>query len=273
MKRTVLSLLVAVVLGLVGSAAVLLYVKGADSRAVAGKKAVQVLMASKLVPAGTTGAQLKSDGLVELVTMPASTVPEDALRSIEADLESLALSAELKPRQLVLRGMFEPPSESGGGLRIPDGKVAVTIPVVNNAGTIFLQPGSKIAVYNTFTTVDSTNKTPAGAKIELDHLMNHNTRLVLPNVEVLALGAPGQVIASNAQAPQTAADKAADVVTSDSAKADTSGTSTLVTLAATQDEAERLIHVAQTGTIYIVLLDDSSKLQPGPGVDNSTLFK
>jgi pilus assembly protein CpaB len=273
MKRTVLSLLVAAVLGLVGSAVVLLYVKGADSRAVAGKQAVKVLMASQKIPAGTTGAQLKSDGLVELVTMPASTVPQDALRSIEVDLESLALNAELKPRQLVLRGMFEPPSEATSGLNIPEGKVAVTIPVVNNAGTIFLQPGSKVAVYNTFTTVDGTNKTPAGAKIELDHLMNHNTRLVLPSIEVLALGASGQIIASNAQAPQTAADQAADAVTDDSAKIDSSGTSTLVTVAATQDEAERLIHVAQTGTIYIVLLDDSSNLQPGPGVDNSTLFK
>jgi pilus assembly protein CpaB len=273
MKRTVLSLLVAAVLGLIGSAAVLLYVKGADSRAVAGKKAVQVLVASKLIPAGTTGAQLKSDGLVELVTMPASSVPPDALRSVDADLDSLALGAELKPRQLVLRGMFGPPSEASSGLRIPEGKVAVTVPVVNNAGTVFLQPGSKIAVYNTFTTLDSTNKTPAGAKIELDHLMNHNTRLVLPSIEVLALGAPGQIIASNAQAPQTAADKAADAVTDDRAKIDANSTSTLVTLAATQDEAERLIHVAQTGTIYIVLLDDSSNLQPGSGVDNSTLFK
>ncbi len=39
-----------------------------------------------------------------------------------------------------------------------------------------------------------------------------------------------------------------------------------------QDEAERLILASQTSQLYIALLDDSSEVRPGPGVDTQTLF-
>ena len=47
----------------------------------------------------------------------------------------------------------------------------------------------------------------------------------------------------------------------------------LVTVAATQQEAERLVHGTQTGALYLALLGDTSVVKPGPGVDNKTLFQ
>lgn len=267
MKRTILAVLVAAVLALIGCAAVLLYVKGADNRALDGKKAVMVLIASKRVPAGTTGAEVKNGGYVERVKMPKSTVPADAIDQIDASLDELALSSDLQPRQLVLRGLFGQPATVTGGLNIPDGKVAVTVPVLTSAGTAFLQPGSKIAIYDTYTLLEGKKGEPAGAKIESEHTMNHNTKLLLPKVEVIATGIGGKIVASNTDKK----DDASATSDAEDSSADTAEM-TLVTVAATQDEAERLIHVAQTGTLYIALLDDSSNLQPGPGVDNSTLF-
>jgi pilus assembly protein CpaB len=50
------------------------------------------------------------------------------------------------------------------------------------------------------------------------------------------------------------------------------GDTVLVTVAVDQRQAEKLIHAAQTGAIYLALVTDSSKTAPGAGVDNRTVF-
>ena len=72
MKRSVLAALVAVVLALVGCVAVVLYVRGADARALAGQRAVRVLVVHKLIPTGTTGQQIRAGGYTETLTMSAA---------------------------------------------------------------------------------------------------------------------------------------------------------------------------------------------------------
>jgi pilus assembly protein CpaB len=46
----------------------------------------------------------------------------------------------------------------------------------------------------------------------------------------------------------------------------------MVTLAVSQADAERLIHGTQTGALYLALVNDSSVVKSGPGVDNDSLF-
>lgn len=75
MKRSVVAVSLAAVLALIGCAAVLVYVRGADSRALAGKRAVSVLVAAKRIPAGTTGAQIRTGGYVEAVSTPSPRYP------------------------------------------------------------------------------------------------------------------------------------------------------------------------------------------------------
>jgi pilus assembly protein CpaB len=79
----------------------------------------------------------------------------------------------------------------------------------------------------------------------------------LPKVEVIAVGS----------ATAASANKA------DAAKSDPQSANTvMVTVAVSQEEAERLVHAVQTGTLYLALLDDSSNVTSGPGVDNKSLF-
>ena len=70
MKRSLIAALVAVVLAGIGCAAVLLYVRGAEQRALAGKDAVNVAIATKRIPAGTTGTRIRDGGYYEVVAMP-----------------------------------------------------------------------------------------------------------------------------------------------------------------------------------------------------------
>jgi pilus assembly protein CpaB len=263
-KRSLIAVAAAVVLAAAGSTAILLYVGAADRRAVQGRAPVSVLVATKRVPAGTTGADLRAGGYVEAVTMPASTVPGDALRSVDGALDVLVLTADLQPRQLVLRGAFGDRSGLAGGVAIPSGKIAVTVDVAGMPAGSMVRAGSIVAVFDTYTPRDATSRVPSGLKgpqpaADADHV----TRLLMPKVQVLAVGATtGAAGADTTQATAgqlAVAEKAASGLTA-------------VTFAASQEEAEKLILAASTTQIYVALLDDSSDLRPGPGTDTRSLF-
>jgi pilus assembly protein CpaB len=263
MKRTIVATIVAVVLALVGGVAVLLYAAGADARAVAGREPVEVLVAAKRVPAGTTGKALLAEGYVERVVMPAASVPSDAVSAIDAGLEPLVVTSDLQARQLVLRGAFGEAAVSTGGLALPDGKVAVTVEIGDAervAGHV--EAGAEVAVFDTFTVAEGKVRVPSGDGLATDHAYTQATRLLLPRVQVLAIGE--RVVVEDTKASKKKDDSESD----DNA----AGQKVLVTLAVTQPEAEKLVLAATTGSLYFALLSDASQVQPGAGVDNGTLF-
>jgi pilus assembly protein CpaB len=264
-KRSLIAVAVAVVLAAFGAASILLYVRSADDRALQGKRAVTVLLASRRVTAGTTGEQLRGGGLLVAVSMPATAVPPDALSTIDDSLDDLVLTADLQPRQLVLRGAFGEASRLSGGLSIPDGKLAVTVDIAGLPTVSFLRPGSKVAVFNTYDPRTPDSRVPDGNKgPQFAAPQNHITRLLMPRLEVVGIGLPGQTGAATTTTDPSAEAKAATAAQAQSL--------TAVTFAVTQDEAERIILASQTGLLYIALLDDSSEVRPGPGVDTKSLF-
>ncbi len=74
MKRRVVTVALAIVLALVGTGLVLAYVNQANTRALAGQKAVTVLVAQQLIPAGTSASTAESQGLLHSQTLPAKSV-------------------------------------------------------------------------------------------------------------------------------------------------------------------------------------------------------
>jgi len=264
MKRSVIAVAIAVVLAAVGATAILFYVDSADDRALEGKEAVPVLLAVKRIPAGTTGAELRTGDYFETTAMPASSVPHDALPSLDETLDKLVLTVDLQPRQLLLRGAFGTDTRLSGGLSIPDGRLAVTVDIAGLPAVSFLRPGSKVAVFNTYDGRTEDSRVPDGNKgPTFGKDANHITRLLMPRLEVVGIGLPGQAGAET-------------TTTSNQPKAGDEGKPamnlTAVTFAVTQNEAERLILAAQTSQLYIALLDDSSDVRPGPGVDTKSLF-
>jgi pilus assembly protein CpaB len=253
MKRRFLTIGLTLLLAAVGTVAVLLYVRNADARALAGKRAVPVVVADKRVPAGTSAGAALRNGWLRLEKMPAETVPENALEEIGADLSKLVATADIQSGQLVLRPMFAAAKPASTGLPIPEGKVAVSVELgapQRVAG--YVKAGSQIAVFDTYTAVDEKTRTPSGAGLEKQHESTQVTRLLLPKVEVLALGAP----------------PVANVKSGDGAAQG----GVLVTVAVTQAEAERLIQRAQFGTLHLALLTDSSQINQGNGTDSRSVF-
>lgn len=265
MKRSIVAVVVAAILAVIGCAAVLLYVAGADARALKGNRAVSVLLVAKRIPAGTTGAQVRSGGFVEPATLPATSVPSDAMSKLDADLDALVLTADVQPRQVLLRGAFEEPTNLTGGLAIPEGRIAVTIEVPGGAALRFIRPGSKVVVFDTFS-AEVGKRTPAGDRLSFGIGSNQVTRVLLPRVEVIAVGLPGESSAATSTGTKVTTEEGG------AAKSAKGGTAA-VTFAVVQSEAEILVHASQTGTLFIAVLDDTSDVRPGPGVDNNSLFK
>lgn len=249
MNRRILAITLAVLLAVLGTAAVMIYVNNADARALEGQKAVSVLVAQKPIPAGTKANEAKA--VLAAERMPAASVPSDALSSIEADVADLVTSTDLAPGELLTRRMLVEESTQSA-IALPEGKLAVTIPIeAEGVAEIPLKPGFQVAVFDTFTVGGTQGGfTPATDESESG---NQATRLLLPKVEVIG------VVAQRA------------ATEGDSSKSSGFGKH-LVTVAVTQSEAERLIHVLKTGDVSLAQVNDESKIRPGPGIDNRHLF-
>jgi len=254
MTRRIIGVLLAIILAVVGTAAVLFYVHSVRGSVASGQRAVKVLVASDRIPAGTTGEHLRDRNLVEQITVPASSVPADALAAIPTDLNDLVVTADVQPSQLIMRGMFGQPTTLSGGLAIPEGKVAVTVQVgIPQQVAGYVRPGSQIAIFDTYNTGNNASSTTNTAK---------TTRVLLPRVEVIATGAffTDGSTSSDQQSGEVGTGQRAG------------GQTMVVTVAVTQPEAERLIQATATGALYFALLTDSSDVKPGPGVTNLTMF-
>ena len=254
MTRRILTIVLAIVLAAVGTGAVLLYVRGADRRALAGQTAVSVMVATQQVPAGTTAGTAITEGLLSRQELPAASVPSDAVRSITSQLKGLVLSADLPSGQLLLRPMLVTAVAARTGFPIPPGKVALSLQFClarDVAG--YVQPGSEVAVFNTFVSGTPGSATQSCAGISSQKgVTGIHTRLVLPKVQVLAVGpAPASTTGS------TGATSTAFSQNNSTAPA-SSSTIMLVTVAVNQVDAEKLIHLDETAVPYLALVTSSS---------------
>ncbi|MFF0343852.1 Flp pilus assembly protein CpaB [Kribbella sp. NPDC004875] len=254
MKRRVVTIVLAVALAVLGTGAVLVYVNRADARAVAGQQAVTVLVASKSIPSGTTAQDAKA--LLRKETLPASSVPSDAVAEITPAQQSLVTSTDLSPGQLLRDSVLVTAAQAAGGLKIPEGKVAVTITVCSAESVANnVRAGSDVAVFGTLVTGSSD----AGAQPNCTGQHKQqigkgigNTRVVIPKVRVIAIG------------PSTTNDSVDTATTNGVGQPSASAQNdmTLVTFAVNQDDAERLILVTQTGLPYLALLGPSTQVTP-----------
>jgi pilus assembly protein CpaB len=254
--------MLAVLLAVLGTGAVLVYVHQANTRALAGQRAVTALVAQGLVPAGTTASAAVHEGLLASQTLPAGSVPADAVHFISPAMSSLVVSADVQPGQLLLRPMLVTAVQTTGALSIPAGMLAVSIRVCLPAAVAgYVHLGSQVAVFDTYV-LHGTLSDSAGCQGQhAQQAQNARTRMVLPKAQVLSVGSA----AANAQQAATAATNAHSGVfsggnTSNSNIANSGQeVPVLVTLAVTQANAERLILLSQTGLPYLALLTNSSQ--------------
>lgn len=249
MNRRIVAIIVAVLLAVLGTTAVLIYVNKADARAMEGQEPVTVLVAKEAIPAGTTAKDAKVSLIQE--TMPATSVPSDALASVDEALNEHVTSRNIAQGELLTRRTLIEKSEQNE-IVLPKGKIAVSIPVegAEEPGSSF-RPGFKVAVFDTFNTKKgSPDHTHNGERpLSFGNEALHATRLVLAKVEVISV-----------------------IAEKDKKEKGSRFGKFLVTVAVTQEQAEKLIHAINTGVVTLAQVNDDSKIAPSAGIDNDTLF-
>jgi pilus assembly protein CpaB len=261
MARRSLAVLFAVTLAVVGAVLVLVYARSADARALQGQQVVDVYVATKDIPAGTSAKSAVDRGWLRKESFAQKGVPTGALTEVAGPVTQMVATTDIAAGEIVLSKRFGDQQLGKAAVTVPEGSVAVTVQLTDPARIgPFLRPGSKIAIYETFNAKDgkATGARPDGAKLSTDKDDLHVTRVLLPSVEVLGVG---DDTLSGSASPQ------------DEQKSGGQGVaSALVTVAVSPVDAQRLVHATQTGTLYAVLLGAGAEVKAGQSVLDTTLF-
>jgi pilus assembly protein CpaB len=143
-RKQLVAALLAVVLAVAGVLVLLSYARGANDRAYAGVKLVEVLQVQTDVPAGTPVERLEKS--VKLVKIPASVRIDGALRSLDG-FTSKSTNAELNKGEQLLPSRFGSKKPVETDTSVPDGYQEVTIllgPPRVPAGK--LKPGDRVGI-------------------------------------------------------------------------------------------------------------------------------
>jgi len=239
-------LVVAALVAVLGSGLVFVYVKGVDARAMQDQAPVQVLKAVAQIDPGETLLQAQSAGKLELQDVPAEQVLEGALSTI-GDLGSKVAIARVFANEQITGAKFGSAGDEDV-LALPKGTVAISVNLTDTGRVAgFVTPGTEVALF-----VNGAVG-PDGTEV---------ARLLLPAVEVVAV--------AQATVATDATTDPADAATGEPATEVLPRT--LVTLAVSQSDAERVLFASTHGELAFGLRTDSSKVRPSTGVTTANLF-
>jgi pilus assembly protein CpaB len=234
-RRTLL-LVVAVLVAAAGSALVFAYVHGVNDRAVRDEHTVDVLVAQRVITAGTTAGAAERAGSFKLAHVPRRLLVDGALSDITPIADELALST-IYPNEQITTARFGSHPETTA-LAIPKGNFAISVQLGDPARVAgFVTPGSSVTV---IATVDNGS----------------HTQVVLPRATVLAVGPASTLSTGNGGTANTE-----DI------------SPAIVTLSVNQRQAEKVIEAQAVGELYLGLLDSDSTVTGGAPVTRGNLFR
>lgn len=240
MQSRVLAIVVAVVLALVATAALVVYVNGADRRAVSGQEPRMVWVAAEGIKAGTSGQTARNTGLIKQVPVPNKNVVAGAVLSMPQIENRYAAVDIVAGEQLLLRRWVG--AEDVAGRRLlqiePDHQaLAIEMDMVRQVAG-FVTPGDKVSL------VLSMKRPAPGGDLE-------RSQFLLQNVQVLAVGATA-LANSAAQGGGSRVNQGRGEVAA-------------VTLSIPDERVEQVVYAAENGSIYMTLLPPDAKDVPSDG--------
>jgi pilus assembly protein CpaB len=230
---------------------IVLYVQGIDARATKDQELVEVLVATETIDIGETVAQAQEDGKIEKAEVRRADLVDGSLSSTTSIADDVALGT-IYPGEQLLAKKFGTLGDTQS-LVIPEDKMAVSVELTDFERVAgFVNPGNEVAIFAT--PQDLTALLPDGK----DRPLGDYTRIVLTRVPVLGVG-------TTTVTSRTTEDEDGGTATEEVAK-------TILTIAVTQEEAERLIQADRNSDVTFALLTDDSKVSDGPGIRPGDLF-
>ncbi len=265
MDRRRLLLILAVFVAVIGTALVFLYVKGANGRAQDSVASTPVLVATQNIAAGATYDDSLAAGTITTKDISQTVVTANAGAVVDpAQLKGKVVAVPILAGQVIVASQFGTSVAPGAApttLAIPKGMIAISVNLTDPdrvAGNI--QNGSEVAIFVT----GQLSALPAGAGGAAAGAAQstQSTRLLLPKVTVLNVGSPQ---------PPTTSTKTAE----DGTQTTEQLPRTLLTLAVTQKEAQKVIVASKALDLTFGLLTTNSQVKPGPGTSTlvASLFQ
>ena len=234
MARRSVILTLAVVTALVGTMLIVLYVQGIDNRATEGQELVEVLVAKDVVSAGETVAAAEESGKFEKKQVRREDLVPGALSS-STSVTGLVATGNIYPGEQLIADKFGSIGDTQS-LVIPDDKLAISVELTDPERVAgFVNPGSEVSI---FITVSEPKQ---------------YTRVLLTRVTVIGVG-------QTTTTSRTVTDESGAQTVEEVPK-------TILTLALSQKESEKLIWADRFGDLNVALLSDKTNVTDEPGVD------
>jgi pilus assembly protein CpaB len=251
MDRRRLLLILAVFVAVIGTALVFLYVQSADNRAGKQYATVSVLKATQDIAAGESYDSALAAGKMSLQQVPQNQLNQGYV-SNTTTLDGKFTSVPVFTGQQIIANQFGDQVEAtASALPIPKGMIAISVNLTDPdrvAGNV--QNGSDVAIFVTGTLTATSGGASSGGDTQ-------STRLLLPKVTVLNVGSP--------QPPATTTTDSSDAT----ATAPEDLPRTLLTIAVTQKEAQKVILASKALDLTFGLLTSNSKVAPAPGTSTA----
>lgn len=241
MRSRLAILLIAIILALLGTVGAATYIQNVKAQVEEGGKLIEVLVAQKAIPAGTSTEDLTDKSLVVSRRIPKRYAAEQALSSTQQFKDKVLIVSLGKGEQLT-QNKFQNRPDAELSFRIPPGLVAISIPVDEIVGVAnLISPGDRISVIATFS--------PGAGGTDI-------TRIFLQNVEVLTTSTSSEDFQKSGLTQRSALGKRT------------------ITLALTPADAEKLVFAQEKGNVWLVLLPrGESQAGPTPGQTLQTIFE
>lgn len=242
-RRSVL-LLVAALIALAGTAMIVLYVQGIDARATKDQELVEVLVATETIETGESVTEAQEAGKIDTAEVRRADIVDGSLSSTSSISDLVAIGTIYPGEQLIAK-KFGSLGDTQT-LVIPDDMMAVSVELTDFERVAgFVNPGNEVAVFAT--ALDPIRLLPDGKEQKLGSY----TRIVLTRSLVLGVGTTS--------------------VTSRTTQAEDGGTETeevartILSIAVTQEQAEKLFQADRTSELNFALLTDESASEDNEG--------
>lgn len=241
-RRSVL-LVAALVVAALGTTMVFLYVNDVNDQAIAKQSPVRVLVAKKAIEPGTSYKDASDAASFEKKTVSRDALVAGALGAT-APLVGKVSTTAIYPGEQIIPQMFGDPGEIST-LVVPADKLAISVQLDDPAQVAsFVEAGTNVAIFLTAPVAKGGGQ--------------DQTRLLLPAVQVLAIG-------NKTAVPQ-------DTTTNGTAEA--SVPKTILTIAVTQEDLQRVLFGSTHGKLNLGLLGkDFTPTVTVPATSESNLFK
>jgi pilus assembly protein CpaB len=240
-RRRLLAAVVALVLVAAGTVVLLAYVRGADARALAGVRTVEVLVVDQPIPEGTPAEEIA--GLVRTEVLPAKAAVDGRVTGL-GQLTGQVATVDLQPGEQLLAGRFAAPADlqAPGTVPVPEGmsEVSVLLEPQRAVGGR-LASGDEIGVYISMDLEGNIDEDPEDEQIGTTHATLHG--VLVSQVQ----GAPAPAEPGDAQTASTGTPAPSESV--------------LVTLALPARDAELVVFGMEHGSVWLTLEPE--------GADNS----